>query len=675
MELPEKMSLESLDIAGEKRERLKELLRAAFPEANTEDKIDVDQLKRVLGEWAEPPGAERFGLTWPGKAECMRVIQQPSIATLKPLRDQSLHFDDTENLFIEGDNLEVLKLLQKSYFGKVKMIYIDPPYNTGKEFIYPDNYSETLETYLEYTGQKDGEGRKFSTNTEQSGRYHSNWLKMMYPRLYLAKNLLRDDGVIFISIDDNEQANLKALCDLIFGEENFVGVFPWRSRTAKADVPYGVSKDVEWVVSYCKQDFIAGRIGTRKYYKSDDYEDAWRLQDLTKNTTKDERPNSYFVMVNPKNGDKYPASKIRTWSVTYETFKHYYDKGKIVFPGDYEFLKIKKPAFRVFESEDKEKALKNYGSEDIKMSVSTYLPDKNVGRTEHGSKEIRALFDSQIFSYPKPTGLIKFFIDNISDPDAIVMDFFAGSGTTADALMQSNAQDGGNRKFILVQLPENLDPDSKEQKTAAEYCKDNGIPLNIAALCKERIRRAAEKIAEETAKKSNDLLNLNGGTPLDLGFKVFKLAPSNFKIWNGYATHPHDKNWKEYTQAEKEAIENELITRLEDHIDHIDKTASPEDILYELLLKSGFPLTTAIERRQMPGGTAYFIEDGAMIICLEKKLTLELIDAIAQERPFYVICLDEGFQGNDQLKVNAVHSFKSGLHAPTQGQETIFRTV
>ena len=398
-EKPKKMNLNSIDISKEKRTHFKSL----FPEVFREDKIDFEQLKRVLGEWVEP-GRERFGLNWPGKAECMKVIQAPAKGTLKPCKEESVNWDATENLFIEGDNLEVLKLLQKSYFGKVKMIYIDPPYNTGKEFIYPDKYSENLDTYLHYTGQKDENGHKFSTNTDTDGRFHSKWLNMMYPRLFLAQKLLREDGVIFISIDDNEQANLKKMCDEIFGEENFVGMFPWRSRTAKADVPYGVSSDVEWIISYAKEDFSAGRNGKRKYFTSDDYEERWRLQDLTKNTSKEERPNSYFTMVNPRDGKKYPSSPIRTWSVTKETFKEYCERGKIVFPGDYDFLNIKKPAFRVFESEDKKKSLEKYGTEESRMSVSTYLSENDVGRTEHGSKEIRDLFGAQVFQYPKPRG-------------------------------------------------------------------------------------------------------------------------------------------------------------------------------------------------------------------------------------------------------------------------------
>jgi len=648
---PVKMPLTSMDIVGEKRERLKQCLTDAFPEVMAEDKIDFDQLKRVLGEWVEP-GPERFGLNWPGKAACMRVIQSPSIATLKPCLEESVNWDTTENVFIEGDNLEVLKLLQKAYFGRIKMIYIDPPYNTGKEFIYPDKFSETLDTYLEYTGQKDRNGRKFSTNTDTSGRFHSRWLNMMYPRLYLAKSLLSEDGVIFISIDDNELHNLREICDQVFGEENFAGLFPWRSRTAKADVPHGISKDVEWVVCYCKQGFLAGRSGERNYCQSDDHEDRWRLQDLTANKTKDNRPNSYFTMVNPKNGDQYPASKTRAWSVTRETFQDYYDRGKIVFPGDYDFLNIKKPAFRVFESEDKQKALEKYGTEEVKMSVSTYLPEKDVGRTEHGSKEIRELFGAQVFPYPKPTSLVKFFIENISDPEATVMDFFAGSGTTAESVLQANVEDGGNRKFVVVQLPEPLDPNLIQQKTAAEYCQENNVEFNIAALSRERIRCAASRIIDEQGSR----LDLNGFGSLDLGFKVFKLAPSNFNVWEGDVDKIDD-----------------LGKQLEMYIHHINDSSRPEDILYELLLKSGFPLTAPIERLEVAGRAVFSIDGGKLLICLDTELTQELMDTLAEMEPMRIICLDAGFQGNDQLKANAVQTFK----ARARNKETAieFRTV
>ncbi|TDA68681.1 MAG: site-specific DNA-methyltransferase [Clostridia bacterium] len=644
---PEKLDLRSFDIAEDKRQ---ELLRL-FPEVRTEGgKIDFERLRLALGETVDV-GKERYGMNWPGKADCFKTIQVPSLGTLRPCPEESVNFDTTENLIIEGDNLEVLKLLQKSYLGKVKMIYIDPPYNTGNDFIYPDNYTESLQTYLEYTGQVDGNGKKFSTNTDTDGRFHSKWLNMMYPRLYLARNLLREDGAIFVSLDDTESSQLHFLMNEIFGEENFVGVFPWRSRTAKADVPFGVSKDVEWVISYAKPGFFAGRMGERKYYKSEDYKDRWRLSDLTTNKTAEQRPNSFFVMVNPKTQEQYPSDPTRTWAVTQDTFFEYYQKGKIVFPGDYPFLNITKPYFRVFESEDKEKALLKHGTEEVRMSISTYLPEKEVGRTEDGSKEIRSLFGSQVFSYPKPVGLLQFFIKNTSQKDDIILDFFAGSGTTAQAVLELNKQDGGNRKFILVQLPEQLDPNDNDQKTASDFCDSIGKPRNIAEITKERVRRVIKKLNDEDAAREPSLFDENRPEQ-DRGFRVFKLAESNFKPWN--AGVPHD--------------EKVLAQQLELHIDHIRQGRTQEDILYEILLKSGFPLTAPVERLTLAGKTVYSVAEGALFICLERQLTLELIRAMAERRPERVVCLDEGFAGNDQLKANAVQVFK------TKGV-TSFKTV
>ena len=301
---PIKMELTSMDIVTQKRAELTALLKTRFPELVREDGVNFDQLKRTLGENVEGD-KERFGLQWHGKTECMRIIQQPSIATLKPARDESSDFDKTENLFIEGDNLEVLKLLQKSYFGKVKMIYIDPPYNTGKEFIYPDKYAETLDTYLKYTGQKDSEGRKFSTNTETTGRYHSNWLNMMYPRLYLAHNLLRDDGVIFISIDDNEQANLKLLCDEIFGEDNFVETFIWKKKGGAGNTESYIGDLVEYIVMYTKN--ISDLTLNRRLIEGVDYphkdsEGIYRLEPLTKTDSGTYQRNTMkFSVTNPNN--------------------------------------------------------------------------------------------------------------------------------------------------------------------------------------------------------------------------------------------------------------------------------------------------------------------------------------------------------------------------------------
>lgn len=630
--------LQSLDVAADKRQQLKQL----FPEAFTEDKVDFDQLKRVLGDWIEP-GKERFGLTWPGKAECMRVIQEPSIATLKPVRAESVNFDKTENLFIEGDNLEVLKLLQKSYYGKIKLIYIDPPYNTGKEFIYPDKYSETLETYLEYTGQIDSEGRRFSTNTEAEGRFHSRWLSMMYPRLYLAKNLLREDGVIFISIDDNEIDNLRKICDEIFGEENFIANIIWQHSIQPKGYVDKFSVHHNFLLCYGKSDAFhlapAERTDehNRNYANPDnDPRGPWRVGDVRNSLY---RPNLRYEIVSPSGHIITPPENGWRWSK--ETLQQKIDTGEIVFSKDEKRI-IRKIYLNTVEG----------------RAPETIWFGKDVGSTRDASAEVKTLFDdSAPFDTPKPTALIKRVLQlSGAFQQDIILDFFAGSATTAHAVMELNKQDGGNRKFILVQLPE---PTGRE-----DY-------KTIADISKERIRRAAQKIREDQEKNSmvNTLLERmekrnNEGKGerepyhphLDLGFKVFKLDRSNFRIWDG-----------------KVESDEKLIEQLELHVDHLNKQSSTEDILYELLLKAGFPLTTKIEvitRAQRP---VYSVAEGEMLICLEKELTAELIDSIAELEPSRVVFLDEGFKSNDQLKANAVQAFKS--RAANREREIVFRTV
>ncbi len=353
---------------------------------------------------------------------------------------------ESGNKIIHGDNLEALKSLLPEYEGKIKCIYIDPPYNTGNEgWVYNDNVNHPkIKKWLGEVVGKDGEDLS----------RHDKWLCMMYPRLKLLHKLLADDGAIFISIDDNEQANLKLMCDEIFGSWNYIATFPWRKRTAKSDVPNGISQDYEWIICYSKKNFFAGIESTRKYRSSDDYpNDKWRLTDLTKQTSAEERPNSAFNMVDPKTGKSYPFNPKRTWAVSIDTFKDYYDKGKIVFPDDYDFLNISIPAYRVFESEDKSKALKKYGRDYILKAVSTNFP-KEVGMTQDGNKEIVELFGSKLFSFPKPSSLIQFLVGILNDKNSLILDSFAGSGTTAHAVLNLNKQDGGNRKFILVEMEE-----------------------------------------------------------------------------------------------------------------------------------------------------------------------------------------------------------------------------
>ncbi|RAU23228.1 site-specific DNA-methyltransferase [Paramagnetospirillum kuznetsovii] len=626
MTMPEKMSLTSMDIAEAKLDRLKEV----FPEVFVEGKVDFDQLKRALGEWIDP-GKERFGLNWPGKAECMKIIQQPSVATLKPVREESLRFDETENLFIEGDNLEVLKLLQKSYFGKVKMIYIDPPYNTGSEFIYPDKFSETLETYLAYSGQSDADGRKFSTNTEASGRYHSRWMSMMYPRLYLAKNLLTDGGLIFISIDDNEQANLKIMCDQIFGEENFLASVAWEKRYTRSNNARMFYSLKDFILVYRKSEAISflrevrGEKAQSLYSNpDDDPRGVWASSSYVNPATKEERRNLAYKITNPFTGEiiEHPT---HAWKYEPKEHQRHVDENRLWWGKS---------------GEAKYPRLKNFLSEMDDGMVPIDLWDyKSTGTTDEGGLQVKELFGEAIFDNPKPTKLIQRMLDmaTASQSEDIILDFFAGSATTAHAVIAANNADGGNRRFIMVQLPE---PTGREDF------------VTIAEISKERIRRVARKIEGEKA----GTLELEDRKKIDSGFKSFKLDKSNFKVWSG------------------EFEENKDVGRqIEMHIDHLQNDSSADDILYELLLKSGFSLTTKVESIDMAGKKVFSIEDGALLIYLEREISIEMINALADANPLQVICLDEAFKGNDQLKANAVQTFKA--RAASQESEIVFKTV
>ena len=623
----EKLKMHSPNFTQDNITRISELFPGCVTESRRQDgsvmlAVDFDLLRQELSESIVEGPQERYHLNWPGKREALLTANAPIAKTLRPNRNESINFDTTENVFIEGDNLDALKLLQETYLGKVKMIYIDPPYNTGNDFIYRDNFTEDIEKFLKRSNQKDDQGNQLVTNREANGRFHSDWLSMIFPRLKLAKNLLSDDGVIFISIDDGEQANLKRMCDEVFGADAFVGLFPWRSRTAKADVPYGVSNDVEWVIAYAKPFFVAGRLGERSYYKSDDFEDRWRLQDLTKNTTATERPNSYFTMVNPKNGDEYPASEIRTWSVTMDTFHDYYEKGKIVFPGDYDFLKIRKPAFRVFEAEDKAKALAKYGVDVVRMAISTYLPEDEVGRTEHGTKEIRELFERQFFSYPKPVSLISFFIKSLCDPDALILDFFAGSATTAHAVMKLNAEDGGRRRFIVVQFAEPCDEKSEAFKAGFK---------TISEISRERIRLAGNAIKENSSETMPNL---------DTGFRFFKI----------------DTSCMADVYYVPDALEK---ANLDLFVDNIKSDRSPEDLLIQVMLDWGVDLTLPITTKKINGKNVLFVDGSALAACFDESRDIDevFVKELAKHKPLRVVFRDSGFE-DSAVKINVEQIFK-----------------
>lgn len=486
-----------------------EILRKHFPHCfDKNGDFQFEKFKQDLSEKEVSFSKESFSMDWLGKSYARLLASDPATTLLKENREHNQKEENkqAENLLIKGDNLEVLKHLTGAYYEKVKMIYIDPPYNTGSDgFVYQDDRKFTVEELQELAGIDEERAQRILNFTQSKSNSHSAWLTFMYPRLYVAKQLLREDGVIFISIDDNEVAQLKLMMDEIFGEQNFAGIFPWRKRTAKSDVPFGISQDYEWVLTYARPLLFAGLPIFRKYYESADYpNDRWRLSDLTTQRTEAERPNCAFNMVNPKTRKVYPFNSKRVWGVSNDTFKKYYDLGKIVFPDDYSFLNITIPAYRVFESEDRLKALKKYGSMTPIKSASTFFP-KTIGRNEDGNKEMTEIFEQKLFSFPKPTALIKHLIRIANDKNSIIIDFFAGSGTTGDAVMQLNAEDGGNRKFILVQLPEVLD--AKKDKTAYDFVK-NELDVDdptIFEITKERLLRAAKKINGELDEKNRKL--------------------------------------------------------------------------------------------------------------------------------------------------------------------------
>jgi adenine-specific DNA-methyltransferase len=635
---PERLDLRSADIAEEKRQ---ELLRL-FPSIRTEGgKIDFDRLKLALGERVDV-GKERYGLTWPGKADCFRAIQTPSIGTLRPCPEESVNFDTTENLIIEGDNLEVLKLLQRSYLGKVKMIYIDPPYNTGNDFIYPDNYSESLQTYLEYTGQVDPQGKKFSTNPETDGRFHSKWLTMLYPRLYLARNLLREDGAVFISIDDQEFVNLRQVCNDIFGEENLVGVIVVQANK-RGQTYKEIAKTHEYLLVYSRDEALElfeleRTTGGLPYSDDRGPFDLWELRNRNPKFGRFNRPNLYFpIYAAPSTPDAnglHAVALTRDETYTIEVLPldsqekegcWRWGSAKVA------EAKVGTPAADVVARQTRDGKWNIYEkSRKDTTKVKSLWVDNDV-ISEQGTSQLRGLGLGDYFEHPKPVGLLARCIRVSMGKDDIALDFFAGSGTTAQAILELNREDGGRRQFMLVQLPE---PTGR-----VEYS-------TIADITKERVRRVIKKLNDEGGQ-----LGLEGGPKPDRGFRVFKLAESNIKAWDGN----RDQDAKK------------LGEQLALHADHVRDDRTPQDILYEILLKSGFPLTTPFETLAISGKTVFAVAGGEMLVCLEQGLTLELIRGIAARPVGRVVCLDEGFAGNDQLKTNAVQIFK------TKG--IVFKTV
>jgi adenine-specific DNA-methyltransferase len=606
------------DITEEQIEGLKWM----FPECVTEDgdgaAIDLDLLRAMLGKAGALPDGDTYTFTWAGKEDAFRAIQTPSAASLEPAPEESVNWDDTRHLFIEGENLEVLKLLYKSYFGKVKMIYIDPPYNTGNDFIYRDDYSEPRRAYLEKTGQMDAEGNMLTSNPETSGRYHSDWLTMMYPRLFLARQLLRDDGVIFVSIDDNEVYHLRLLMNEIFGEENWLGTFVWKSRQMVDNrTKTGVSVDHEYVLCYGRSEISTLRGSEKDLSKfsnpDDDPRGPWRSADMTGLATKDRRPNLHYELEDPATGVIYPCPP-KGWRYDRDTMRKKITEGRVLFPDDPEG----RPRHKLFLNEMSSRY----------TGFSTISTDIH---TTHGTKDMLALFDEAVIQFPKPVELMKRFIEQATVEQDIILDFFAGSGTTAQGVLEFNRQDGESRRFVLVQFSEPVPDDSPALELGLE---------TIAEVGKERIRRVIARMQEGD---ENGQLSLDLHPAEDLGFKVFKLAPSTFRQW--------------------EPPENDRAEALEEQLSLFDRgleeDADPLHVIYEVILKLGYGLNATIEQVDLESNRVYRVreEEGPnksgsslFFVCIDDDLRDETIDALPLDEETTFVCLDTAL--DDSQKVN-----------------------
>lgn len=603
----------SSDLAAENLAKLK----ALFPDLVTEGKdgvaVNLDVLKVLVGDKTVTDGEEKYGLNWHGKRRARQLALAPSTGTLRPCPEDSVDWDTTKNLMIEGDNLEVLKLLQKSYAGKVKVVCIDPPYNTGEDFVYPDNFQDNIKNYLEITGQTGEGGKKLSSNTEASGRFHTDWLNMIYPRLKLARNLLRDDGVIFICIDDKEIAHLRVVCDEIFGGENLVAEIVWEGANKNDARQIGVCH--EYVVVYAKnRDAVPRKWGLNKEGVEPVLREAKRLKKIhgedfktasdelsgwfkamkskpsfahrryhfidSRGAYKEENPTApggrRFDLIDRRTGKVMRLRHNRGWGFDQADFDRMVSEGRISFITDTSIM------------------VRLYLHETDRMTPQTvfYQPSRSA------SERLTNLMGASVFDFPKDELILRKFIEMSSGGDDIVVDFFAGSGTTAHSVMAQNSADNCTRRWLLVQLPEPLNIDSTEQKAAAEFCDKLGKPRTIAELTKERLRRAGKRISEENSLFAGDL-----------GFRVFKLASSNIREWD-----PNREN---------------LAESLEASIEHLKTDRSEQDILFELLLKLGLDLCVPIETNKIGGHEVRSIGGGSLLVCLSTKIPQKEVESLA----------------------------------------------
>ena len=594
-----------------------EKLTALFPNCITEGRneqgkivkgVDFELLRQELSNVLIDGEQERYTLNWVGKKESILAANAPIAKTLRPCREESVNFDTTENLFIEGDNLDALKLLQENYLGKVKMIYIDPPYNTGNDFIYNDDFAENTEEFLIRSNQIDEDGNRLIANTESNGRFHSDWLSMMYSRLRLARNLLTDDGVIFISIDDNEQANLKKVCDEIFGVDNFIANVVWERAYSPVNLKKHFSENHDYAICYAKnKDYVIcnglkrnDEVNNRYSNPDNDPRGVWQSDNFSVGPAVE---SNIYEVITPSGRTVLPPSG-RSWLLNKNRFEEFLADNRIWFGENGGNV----PRIKRFLSETKQT-----------MTPMTIWKYEDVGHSQSASQELKRLFDGKaLFDYPKPVNFIKRMLELYSNSNDLILDFFSGSGTTAHAVMQLNAEDNGKRKFICVQLPEKTDEKSEAFKAGF---------ANIAEISKERIRRAGSQI----------LQNLGENQPLDVGFRVLKIDSSNMKdIY--YQPVQYDK------------------TMLDQMVSHIKEDRTAEDLLFQVMLDWGVELSLPIERKTIDGSEVYFVAGNTLVACFDK-FTMNVVDEIAKVKPLRVVSTELAIM-NDQDKTNIKERFK-----------------
>lgn len=603
----EKMKMHSLNKVDDNIRRI----GALFPNCVTERKnadgeieyaIDFDMLRQELSTVVVEGNEERYQFTWPDKKKSILAANAPISDTLRPCREESVDFDNTQNLYIEGDNLAVLKLLQETYLGKIKAIFIDPPYNTGNDFVYEDDFSENAQDYLSRSGQLDAEGNRLFANTESNGRFHTDWLNMIYPRLKLSKDLLTEDGVIFISIDDNEYDNIKKLCDEVFGSQNCVGVILWKKKTNGNNMGY-LPPVHDYILCYTRNINAISDMGypvTKEYLErtfsnpDNDSRGPWTTTDLSAN-----HKGPYFPITNPKTGEIHYPPNGRYWVFNEQEVLKRIADGRIIFgkSGD------GRPVQKVF-------AANRHFS---KVRADSWWEGK--GMNEDATKELTTLFgEAKLFTHPKPSKLLYNILKICTENDDMVLDFFSGSATTAHAVMQLNAEDGYNRKFIMVQLPEETDEKSEAYKAGYK---------NICEIGKERIRRAGAKIKEENGMMAQNL---------DTGFRVLKLDSSNMK--DVY-----------YTPDEYEINMFDMLS------DNIKEDRTPEDLLFQVMLDLGVLLSSKIEETTIAGKRVFNVADGFLIACFDNEVTEDTITAIAKQKPYYFVMRDSSM-ASDSVATN-----------------------